>query len=205
MCLLREQFICVTNTSHVIWSAAGTCSFSFNKEQGTKDVKIRMKCQLHALPPGQLLNFFLSQEVIKPCPPSIPCSAHAHELLMEDRFVSDSSAFLHCVFYLVEQKKGFVILPSPLPLPLLLLFASFNGFPVSSLLRRSLSVSALLTIKLFIIYYVLNADNVTCKGCRLKERHLCRCDLCFLQAVFVRILSFHICKTQVGGFYRLFS
>lgn len=60
MCLLREQFICVTNTSHVIWSAAGTCSFSFNKEQGTKDAKIRMKYQLHALPQGQLLNFFLS-------------------------------------------------------------------------------------------------------------------------------------------------
>lgn len=111
-------------------------------------------------------------------------------------------ALLSCsVFYLVEQTKGFVISPSPLPL----LFTSLNGFPVSSSLPRSLSVSALLTIKLFIIYYVLNADNVTCKGCRLKERHLTRCDLCFLQAVFVRILSFHICKSQVGGFYRLFS
>lgn len=108
-------------------------------------------------------------------------------------------ALLSCsVFHLVEQTKGFVVLPS-------LLFTSFNGFPVSSSLQHSLSVSALLTIKLFIIYYVLNADNVTCKGCRLKERHLCRCDLCFLQAVFVRILRFHICKSQVGGFYRLFS
>lgn len=60
-------------------------------------------------------------------------------------------------------------------------------------------------LTLFFIYYVLNADNVTRKGCRLKDRHLRRCDLCFLQAAFVRILSFHICKSQVGGFYRLFN
>lgn len=60
-------------------------------------------------------------------------------------------------------------------------------------------------LKLFIMYYVLNADNVMRKGCRLKEKHLRRCDLCFLQAAFVRILSFHICKSQVGGFCRLFS
>lgn len=58
LCLLREQFICVTSTSHVIWSAAGTCSFLFNKEKGTEDVEIRMKRQLHALPHGQLLIFF---------------------------------------------------------------------------------------------------------------------------------------------------
>lgn len=58
---------------------------------------------------------------------------------------------------------------------------------------------------LFISYYALNADNVTRKRYRLKERHLCRCDLCFVQAAFGRILSFHVCKSQVGGVYRLFS
>lgn len=84
------------------------------------------------------------------------------------------------------------------------LLNSFNGFPVSSSVQRSLCQHFKL-LKLFVIYYVLNADNVTCKGCRLKERHLCRCDLCFLQAALVRILSFHICKSQVGGLYRLFN
>lgn len=119
---------------------------------------------------------------------------------MSDRALLSCSAFC-----LVEQTKGFCDITITSTFTILLLFTSFNGFPVSSSLQRSLSVSALLTIKLYIIYDVLNADNVTCKGCRLKERHLCRCDLCFLQAVFVRILSFHICKSQVGGFYRLFS
>lgn len=72
MCLLREQFICVTNTSHVIWSAAGTCSFSFNKEQGTKDAKIRMKCQLHALPTGTTFKFFFKLGSNKTLPPQHP-------------------------------------------------------------------------------------------------------------------------------------
>lgn len=49
----------------------------FNKEQGTKNVKIRMKRQFHALPQGWLLtlNCSLSYEVTRSCLPGIPCSA----------------------------------------------------------------------------------------------------------------------------------
>lgn len=115
--------------------------------------------------------------------------------------MSDRALLFCSVFYLVEQTKGFATLPSSVPLPSPLLFTSCNGFPVSSSLQCSLSVSALLTVKLFIIYYVLNADNVTCKGCRLKERHLCRCDLCFLQAVSVE--NSELSYLQISGWWVL--